>query len=78
MAIKDLKDEGTIGLPSGQPFIRQTHLAGMNYGSGWVKHGPNEFHSRESKCLFFQVGSGIWLEIGLGFGRGFIVPGRNE
>lgn len=31
VAIKDLKDEGTIGLPSGQPFIRQTHLAGVNY-----------------------------------------------
>ena len=54
VAIKDLKDEGTIGLPSGQPFIRQTHLAGVNYGSAWVKpFKPHEFHSRESFLVCF-------------------------
>jgi hypothetical protein len=54
VAIKDLKDEGTIGLPSGQPFIRQTHLAGVNYGSGWVKQlNPMNFtHVNQIVCVF--------------------------
>lgn len=43
VAIKDLKNEGTIGLPSGQPFIRQTkdgpvavHIAIIDFLQRWT------------------------------------------
>lgn len=43
VAIRDLKDEGTIGLPSGQPFIRQTkdgpvavHIAIIDFLQRWT------------------------------------------